>query len=631
MIPLLRALSRFAVACASPSRGAWRMVRATMAAALAGLPVALSAAGLGAVAEQSSLGQPLRVAIPLLLGPGEEIPAECFRLVAAERDPEGIPQALFGRAVLERTGQGTRLVVTNPRPVNDPVLRLTVQAGCDRGVRREYTLFMDPPLIDVPAAAGEAAPAAVAAAAAPPSAASRDRRQEVEGASLASGQAAAVGGAVARKPGSTKKAGAPARKASAPAKTSAPRRASLASTTEEPRLKVSRAAPAATQEPAPKQQGPTDADVRAQEELANALEAETVVLRQRVAELTALVDRMQEQVRAQDAQRKAAEEAAKAAEAAKASPMAVAIAWWDANWQLLLAIVVLPVLIAAWLLWRRKGATVAQQLPIARATVPTAPSRFGPTQGQAEAPPPARIVAAKAVAQKGEPKAAAPAASGALAVSELSQITEEARVYVALGHADRAMTVLRDYISSAPRAVPAAWMMLLDLYHANGLRQDFRQVAQEFHQHCNVQAPTWESFAQRDRDASGLHEYPHITKRLVGLWRLPECRDYLERLLLDNRDGKRGGFSLAAYGDILTLLQILDAPAVDIDAELAEEGKLRSAFAAAARDAKLGEVPGARSAPARDTGVPARPTQTSIVFDVDADPPPPPTSTPQRK
>ena len=53
---------------------------------------------------------------------------------------------------------GTTLVVTNARPVNDPIVRITVQAGCESAVRREYTLFMDPPPIEAPLVAAESAP-----------------------------------------------------------------------------------------------------------------------------------------------------------------------------------------------------------------------------------------------------------------------------------------------------------------------------------------------------------------------------------------------------------------------------------------------------------------------------------------
>jgi hypothetical protein len=221
----------------------------------------------------------------------------------------------------------------------------------------------------------------------------------------------------------------------------------------------------------------------------------------------------------------------------------------------------------------------------------------------------------------------APAAgddANTLAVSELLQVTEEARVYVALGHPERAIDVLNDHIRQLPRPMPAAWLMLLDLYHANGLRQEFRRLAEEFHVHCNVQTPLWEGFGSNELDDGGIETFPHILRQVVDLWRKPECLEFLQRLLHDNREGRRAGFPLAAYGDILMLLQILDAPAaVDIDSDLAVEGKLgplpqRVAIAAAA--AKQGSSPqSSDTARAPDPSPPARPAQQPIEFELDLD------------
>jgi pilus assembly protein FimV len=98
-------------------------------------PVPVSAVGIGAVTQQSALGQSLRVVVPVTLGEGEAVSPECFRIAAAQQDADGIPQLLFGRVNVERSSAGTNLVITNPRPVNDPVVRLTIQAGCESAVR----------------------------------------------------------------------------------------------------------------------------------------------------------------------------------------------------------------------------------------------------------------------------------------------------------------------------------------------------------------------------------------------------------------------------------------------------------------------------------------------------------------
>jgi len=123
--------------------------------------------------------------------------------------------------------------------------------------------------------------------------------------------------------------------------------------------------------------------------------------------------------------------------------------------------------------------------------------------------------------------------------------------------------------------MPAAWLMLLDLYHASGRRKEFRHLAEEFHVHCNVQAPLWEGFRSGEYEEGGLETLPHILREVTRIWRQAGCRKYLERLLYDNREGRRMGFPIAAYGDILLLLQILEAPPpVDIDSDLVNDGRL---------------------------------------------------------
>jgi hypothetical protein len=114
-------------------------------AALAGVlfqPGLVSALALGNIALQSSLGQPLRVVIPVALSNGETLNTSCLKLV---RDPVAdTPQLMTGRVSVERNAANTRLIVTTPRPVDEPALRLSLQAGCGDTMRRDYVLLLDP-------------------------------------------------------------------------------------------------------------------------------------------------------------------------------------------------------------------------------------------------------------------------------------------------------------------------------------------------------------------------------------------------------------------------------------------------------------------------------------------------------
>jgi len=114
-------------------------------AALAGIliqPGLVSALALGNIALQSSLGQPLRVVIPVALSDGETLNTACLKLV---RDPvAGTPQLMTGRVSVERNAANIRLIVITPRTVDEPALRLSLQAGCGDTMRRDYVLLLDP-------------------------------------------------------------------------------------------------------------------------------------------------------------------------------------------------------------------------------------------------------------------------------------------------------------------------------------------------------------------------------------------------------------------------------------------------------------------------------------------------------
>jgi hypothetical protein len=62
------------------------------------------------------------------------------------RDPVGgTPQLLTGKVSVERSAASTQLIVTTPRTMNEPALRLSVQTGCGGDTtRRDYVLLLDP-------------------------------------------------------------------------------------------------------------------------------------------------------------------------------------------------------------------------------------------------------------------------------------------------------------------------------------------------------------------------------------------------------------------------------------------------------------------------------------------------------
>ncbi|MBL8309500.1 MAG: hypothetical protein JNL19_03660 [Burkholderiales bacterium] len=145
-------------------------------------------------------------------------------------------------------------------------------------------------------------------------------------------------------------------------------------------------------------------------------------------------------------------------------------------------------------------------------------------------------------------------------VSELSQATDEAQVYADLGRNEQAIEILRAHIDAqtGDRTSPAPWLMIFDLYRRTNNRSGYDQLAPLFRKRFNGRMPDWETYGHELALDDGLEAFPHLVARLERTWGTPDARKFLEDLLYDNRGGSRLGFSLAAYRDILLLLQLHD-------------------------------------------------------------------------
>lgn len=143
-------------------------------------------------------------------------------------------------------------------------------------------------------------------------------------------------------------------------------------------------------------------------------------------------------------------------------------------------------------------------------------------------------------------------------VDELSSVEEEAEVFLLLGRMDMAIGVLRHHIESHDAAPAHIWMSLLDVLHAQGLRQEFEKFAIEIRERFNVAQPSWEGANARSNELTGLEHFPHLLARITTRWRESDCLEYLHSLTQDNRNGERGGFHLEAFRELLMLIGILE-------------------------------------------------------------------------
>jgi pilus assembly protein FimV len=144
------------------------ILAAICAAGVALLPLPALALGFGAAAESATLGRPLDFSVALRLDPAETLEPAC---VAAEvtLGDRPLPREAVN-VVVERGGAGpTRLRVLTSMIVDEPVVSVSITAGCGGSITRQYVLLADPPAaLLAPSASGFAVAPVDVAALSPP-------------------------------------------------------------------------------------------------------------------------------------------------------------------------------------------------------------------------------------------------------------------------------------------------------------------------------------------------------------------------------------------------------------------------------------------------------------------------------
>ncbi len=108
-------------------------------------PLSSSAMLFGELSLHSYLGQPLRASIPLKANPGEELDSRCFSLAYPENQSEYASYLTQARLELVESGGQFQLLIRSAQAINEPFLRLLVQANCGQGhLSRKFTLLLDP-------------------------------------------------------------------------------------------------------------------------------------------------------------------------------------------------------------------------------------------------------------------------------------------------------------------------------------------------------------------------------------------------------------------------------------------------------------------------------------------------------
>lgn len=139
---------------------------------------------------------------------------------------------------------------------------------------------------------------------------------------------------------------------------------------------------------------------------------------------------------------------------------------------------------------------------------------------------------------------------------ELFDVQQQAEFFVSVGEHHQAIEVLRRHIAEHPTTSPVAALELLRLYHTLSRVDDFTQLRDQFMQSFNAEVPNFIGFHRPGRN---LEYYTEALADIEAEWTSPAVLMLLDGLLF-RREGEPqpvDRFDLAAYDDLLLLLTIV--------------------------------------------------------------------------
>lgn len=190
-------------------------------------------------------------------------------------------------------------------------------------------------------------------------------------------------------------------------------------------------------------------------------------------------------------------------------------------------------------------------VPFAQDTVVQPPMQPPVSTGLAEAASPERVQQPAPVAEVGS---GVESSSHIVNPEDLFDIQQQAEFFVSVGEHDQAVGVLKKHIAAHRETSPSAYLELLRLYHALGRSMDFAQLRTQFSKHFNAQVPEFAVFSRQGRT---LEHYVDALAAIEADWTSSSVVQLLEKLLF-RRDSEVqiAPFDLAAFDDLLLLLAI---------------------------------------------------------------------------
>jgi len=134
---------------------------------------------------------------------------------------------------------------------------------------------------------------------------------------------------------------------------------------------------------------------------------------------------------------------------------------------------------------------------------------------------------------------------------ELFDVQQQSDFFLSLGQHEQAIDVLREHIEANPGTSALAYLDLLRIYHSLDRREDYARLAAEFERAFNADVPPFDKYTDAGK---GLEHYRSALARIESQWPAPSTLALIEELIF-RKPGvhEDGAFDLAAYQELLLL------------------------------------------------------------------------------
>jgi hypothetical protein len=172
-------------------------------------------------------------------------------------------------------------------------------------------------------------------------------------------------------------------------------------------------------------------------------------------------------------------------------------------------------------------------------------------------------------------------------------VLDHADVFLSHGRSSLAIQLLQNHLLEFPKQSVTIWLFLLDLLAKENLQKLYEETAEECKLHFNVKIA---EFSRIDSSSNeSLEDFPHLASGLEAVWNTAAAVSYLEDLIYNNRLEPRAGLAKNLIEELVLLRSIAQdnvssAEVIQLDQKKLAMNEQKEAMLEARKAEKLKEM-----------------------------------------